>query len=82
MKKTRKEEFVMKRKLLPLMIIVLFAVIASAVLFSLRPLGYTVSDGRTEVRPAPIPQQPLNQLTVGNAEYPGTAVRELLQPCR
>ena len=59
----------MKRKLLPLIIIVLTAVIASAVLFALRPLGYTVSDGRTEVRPAPIPQQPLTRLTVGNAEY-------------
>ena len=28
-----------------------------------------VSDGLTEVRPAPIPQQPLTQLTVGNAQY-------------
>ncbi len=59
----------MKRKLLPIVITVLVAIIASAVLFSLRPLGYTVSDGRTEMRPAPMPQQPLTQLTIGNAQY-------------
>ena len=59
----------MKRKPLLIIIPLLIALIASAVLFSLRPLGYTVSDGLTEVRPATIPGQPLNQLTVGNAEY-------------
>ncbi len=59
----------MKRKPLLIIIPLLIALIASAVLFSLRPLGYTVSDGLTEVRPATMPEQPLTQLTVGNAQY-------------
>lgn len=59
----------MKRKPLLIIIPLLIATIASAVLFSLRPLGYTVSDGRAEVRPATIPGQPLTQLTVGCAQY-------------
>ena len=59
----------MKRKSLLVLLPTLVAVIASAVLFSLRPLGYTVSDGLTKVRPAPMPQQPLTGLTDGNAQY-------------
>lgn len=59
----------MKRKPPLIIIPLLIALIASAVLFSLRPLGYTVSDGLTEVRPATMPEQPLTQLTVGNAQY-------------
>ncbi len=59
----------MKRKRLLLITVVILAIIASAVLYALRPLGYTVSDGLTEVRPAPMPQQPLTQITIGNAQY-------------
>lgn len=59
----------MKRKSLLVILPILVAVIASAVLFSLRPLGYTVSDGMNGIRPAPMPQQPLTGLTVGNAQY-------------
>ncbi|MBR5222453.1 MAG: hypothetical protein IKV66_15835, partial [Clostridia bacterium] len=59
----------MKRKWIPIILVVILAIIASAVLYALRPLGYTVSDGLTEVRPAPMPQQPLTGLTVGNAQY-------------
>ena len=59
----------MKRKSLLVLLPTLVAVIASAVLFSLRPLGYTVSDGMNGIRPAPMPQQQLTRLTVGNAQY-------------
>lgn len=59
----------MKRKWIPIILVVILAIIASAVLYALRPLGYTVSDGLTKVRPAPMPQQPLTGLTVGNAQY-------------
>ena len=59
----------MKRKWIPIILLVILAIIASAVLYALRPLGYTVSDGLTEVRPATMPEQPLTQLTVGNAQY-------------
>ncbi len=57
----------MKRKLLP-MIIILTAVIASAVLFSLRPLGYTAVSGATQTEATP-PDTPLTEITIGDIVY-------------
>lgn len=60
----------MKRKLIPIIITVLIAVLASAVLFSLRPLGYTAISGEPMLIETAPPQSPLTEITIWDVSYP------------
>lgn len=58
----------MKRKSLLVILPILVAVIGSAVLFSLRPLGYTAVSEAMQTEAAP-PDTPLTEITVGDTVY-------------
>lgn len=68
----------MKRKPVPVIVVVLLTLIASAVLYSLRPLGYTAVSGEPmNIRTEP-PETPLTEITIWDTRYPVVFEKSLL----
>jgi len=68
----------MKRKLIPLIMIVLTALIASAVLYTLRPLGYNAVSGEPMNIETESPKTPLTEITIWDIRYPVVFEKSLL----
>ena len=60
----------MKRKSVPIIIVVLLALIASVVLYALRPLGYTAVSGEPMNIETEPPETPLTEITIWDTRYP------------
>lgn len=68
----------MKRKLFPIIVVVLFSLIASAILYALRPLGYTAVSGEPMNIETELPETPLTEVTIWDTRYSVVLEKSLL----